>query len=67
MEYGQRGIIRFLLNENANADDIHRKLQKQFTDDVHDKTRSGRSPIDFIDAKIFPALERAISFSILHR
>jgi hypothetical protein len=35
MEYEQRVIIRFLLQEDVNAEHIHRKLQAQFTDDVY--------------------------------
>jgi hypothetical protein len=34
MEDGQQVIIRFLLEENPNADDIHRGLQTQLTDDA---------------------------------
>jgi hypothetical protein len=29
----QQVIIRFIVKENANADDIHRKFQAQFPDD----------------------------------
>jgi hypothetical protein len=35
MEYEQRVIIRFLLNANANANNIHRRHQAQFTDDAY--------------------------------
>jgi hypothetical protein len=39
MEYEQRAIIRFLLQEdanaNANVDNIHRRFQAQFTDDAY--------------------------------
>jgi hypothetical protein len=43
MEYQQRVIILFLFQEDAkaNADDIHRRLQAQFTDDA-DSIRSIR-------------------------
>jgi hypothetical protein len=34
MEHEQRAIIRLLFQENANEDDIHRRLQAQFTDDT---------------------------------
>jgi hypothetical protein len=33
MESEQRVVIGFLLKENANADDIHKRLQAQSTDD----------------------------------
>jgi hypothetical protein len=32
IEYEQRVVIRFLLQEDANMDNIHRRLQAQFTD-----------------------------------
>jgi hypothetical protein len=35
MKYEQRVIIPFLLQEDANADDIHKRLQAQFTNDTH--------------------------------
>jgi hypothetical protein len=35
MESEQRVIIRSLLKTSANADDIHRRLQAQFTDDAY--------------------------------
>jgi hypothetical protein len=35
MEYQHRLIIRFLFKENANVDDIYRKLEAQFTDGGH--------------------------------
>jgi hypothetical protein len=37
MEYEQRMIIQFLLQEeaNANADDIQRRLEAQLTDDAY--------------------------------
>jgi hypothetical protein len=74
----QRVIIRLLLKENANADDIHRRLQAQLTDDVdrirsvrrwcqfirqerenlHGDPMSGRLPIDRVDTKILPTLNR---------
>jgi hypothetical protein len=85
MESEQRVIIPFLLDENANVDDIHRRFQAQFTDDtynirslrrwcqfirqkrdgLHDDPTSDCQPIGFIDTKILPALERAISFCTL--
>jgi hypothetical protein len=35
VEYRQRVAIRFLLQEDTHADDIHRRLQAPFTDDVY--------------------------------
>jgi hypothetical protein len=35
MEYEQRVIIRFLLQEDANANDIHTRPQAQFTDGAY--------------------------------
>jgi hypothetical protein len=34
-EQKQRAIVPFLLKENANADNIRRRLQAQFTDDAY--------------------------------
>jgi hypothetical protein len=47
MEYEQRVIIRFHFQEDANADDIHRRLQAQFTDDAY-SIRSVRRWCQFI-------------------
>jgi hypothetical protein len=35
MEYEQGVVIQFLLKKNAKADDIHRSVQAQFTDDAY--------------------------------
>jgi hypothetical protein len=47
MEYEQQVIIRLLLREDATADDIHRRLQAQFTDNA-DSIRSVRSRCQLI-------------------
>jgi hypothetical protein len=40
-------VIRFLLMENVNRDDIHKRLQAQFTDDAY-SLRSARRWCQFI-------------------
>jgi hypothetical protein len=61
MEYEQRVIIRFLPQEdaNANADDIHRRLHAQFTDDAY-SIRSVRRWCQFISSsgKVWPPADR---------
>jgi hypothetical protein len=47
MKCEQPMILWFLLKENANADDIHRRLQAQFTDDAY-SIRSVRDYCQFI-------------------
>jgi hypothetical protein len=47
MECEQRVIIRFFLKENGNADEIHRRLQAQFTDGA-DGIRCDRRWYQFI-------------------
>jgi hypothetical protein len=79
MEYDQRIIIRFLLNEGIDVHDIADRLQAQFCEhtytlrtarfwiaevrlghqDFHDEIRSGRSPLDDLDAKILVMLDRS--------
>jgi hypothetical protein len=46
MRSEQQVIIQFLLQANANADNIHRRLQAQFTDDAY-RIRSVRRRCQF--------------------
>jgi hypothetical protein len=79
MEYDQRVIIKFLLNEGADARDIEDRLQAQVGEhayklrtiqfwiiearlgrqDLHDEIRTGRPPLDDLDAKILAMLDNS--------
>jgi hypothetical protein len=72
-------IIKFLLNEGADARDIADRLQTQFDEhvyklrkiqfwitevrlgrqDFHDEIRTGRLPLDDLDAKILVILDKS--------
>jgi hypothetical protein len=50
MKSEQRVTIWFLLKENANTDDIHRRFQAQFTDDAY-SVRSVRRWCDSVGVR----------------